>query len=75
MRAVAMLGLLASIGTLAVCSQPAGGACWNGVSFLGMSGSQTTRLVESLEANHADIRAGVDDFRACVAGEGQPSGS
>jgi len=36
--------------------------------FLAMSGSQTTHLIESLEANHNDIRAEVDNFRAYVAG-------
>jgi len=36
--------------------------------YLAMGGSEATSLLTLLEANHADIRAEVDNFRAYVAG-------
>jgi hypothetical protein len=36
--------------------------------FLAMSGNETATLLDLLEANHADIRAEVSNFRAYVAG-------
>jgi hypothetical protein len=36
--------------------------------FLAMGGNATVTLLDLLEANHADIRAAVDNFRAYVAG-------
>jgi hypothetical protein len=36
--------------------------------YLAMSGSETTKLLTLLRANHADIRAAVENFRAYVAG-------
>ena len=36
--------------------------------FLAMGGTETTSLLGALQANHADIRAEVDNFRAYIAG-------
>lgn len=36
--------------------------------FLALGGSETTELIHSLQANHADIRAAVPNFRAFIGG-------